>query len=110
MRKVSKEAARAFWQATCLHQDNTEVRVTDGCIQCFLFGNLIAERNVGKNYLMVTNAGWPTPTTKDRLNAILAFLNTSVFQKGHVWYLQRGDSKPVEMDRTVQLPITLNLE
>lgn len=71
MRKVSKNAANAFMTSNPQNwkESNTEVIVfPDGIIYLKLFGNVIAERKNGK--LFITNAGWATPTTKERLNAL----------------------------------------
>jgi hypothetical protein len=70
MRKVSVEAAVAFFNSKERKFSNTEVRVYwDGTVKLYLFDNLIAERYMDK--LIITNAGWNTVTTKDRLNALL---------------------------------------
>ena len=47
----------------------------------FLFGNIIAERR-GEE-IWITNSGWKTITTKDRLNKIGAYL----YAKKGVWHL-----------------------
>lgn len=50
-----------------------------------LHGNEIAYRyNDPKKTLSITNAGWATNTTKERLNSIPG---VSIQQKAGVWYL-----------------------
>ena len=66
MRKISKQIAQAFNQGKTKSIGNTS---TNGH-QVFLHGNLIAWRSPG-NTLELTLAGWPTVTTRERLNAIL---------------------------------------
>lgn len=58
--------------------------VTDGK-SMYLFGNKIAEWR--EDGLWITNCGWQTPTTKDRLNSIGAYLNFGIYQRNHKWYL-----------------------
>ena len=48
----------------------------------FLHGNKIAEKRDGA--LWITNAGWNTVTTKERLNGLDG---VTIFQRKHVWYL-----------------------
>lgn len=66
MRKISKQIANAFTSGQTMDMGNSH---TDGK-SVYLFGNLIAWRSPG-NTLELTLAGWPTVTTRDRLNAIL---------------------------------------
>ena len=66
MRKISKQIAEAFNQGKTKTIGNT---FTNGK-EVFLHGNLIAWRSPG-NTLELTLAGWPTVTTRERLNAIL---------------------------------------
>jgi len=65
MRQVTRVTAEAFMRGETKVSGNTE---TDGtCV--WLHGNKIAER-VTENEVIVTLAGWPTPTTRERLNGI----------------------------------------
>lgn len=77
-RKVTKSIVSAFIAGTPLTVSNSQ---TDGT-RLFLFGNLIAEKR--KDGIYITNAGWDTNTTKERLNALP---NVSICQKKRVWYL-----------------------
>ena len=83
----------AFIDGTPFRRDNTEVRVTDYAVSIYLFGNKIATRYIGlglmfdvkkPNEVIITNCGWPTNTTKDRLNALP---NVRINQLKGVWYL-----------------------
>lgn len=78
MRLITKEITRAFNQGERLIKDNTH---TDGKA-IWLHGNKIAEKRDGA--LWITNAGWSTTTTKERLNALHG---VSITQKNFVWYL-----------------------
>ena len=77
-RKVTSSIVDAFLSGRSLKVGNTE---TDGS-SIRLHGNLIAIRENGKLY--VSNAGWFSNTTKDRLNGIPGVYINQV--KGE-WYL-----------------------
>ena len=66
MRKISVAIAKAFCNSTSKKLNNTE---TDGQ-NIWLYGNLIAKK--GKGQVWISNAGWCTQTTHDRLRAILS--------------------------------------
>lgn len=100
MRKISKEAAEAFMKTKNYKKDNTEVYINEhsagGTItQMFLFGNLIAEHS--DTGLYITNAGFFTNTTKERLTALPG---VSICQKNRAWYLngQQWDGKRIRIN------------
>ena len=71
MRKITKEAIAAFNEARPFRKDNTEIMVLPNVTVMKLFGNEIAYRyNDPDRTLMITNKGWQSDTTKERLNAI----------------------------------------
>ena len=78
MRKVTEQAVAAFMNGYNFKSGNTEVR--DSAM--YLHGNKIAEWRDGE--LWITNAGWPSNTTKERLNGIPG---VSIQQKNWEWYL-----------------------
>lgn len=87
MRKVTQEIARAFLNGETRIVGNS---MTDG-EKLFLHGNLIAcKRMAGqtKDGLYITNAGWPSNTTKERLNGLPG---VSIYQKKGVWYLNGNE-------------------
>lgn len=54
-----------------------------------LFGNEIAYRyNDPQQTLVITNCGWKTNTTKERLNALP---NVHIYQSNGVWYLNGNE-------------------
>lgn len=68
-RKISMEAAQALEQHWAFKKANTEVRqVGRGKSRLYLHGHAIAEM-VGDE-IYITDAGYPTATTKERLNAL----------------------------------------
>lgn len=94
MRKVTRNAAAAFLAGQDFRQGNTEVlhvhpAGSPACRCLFkLHGNTIAETLDGGRTLRLTLAGWPTPTTRERLNGLLdAWLGrptfTGFFQRDH---------------------------
>jgi hypothetical protein len=92
MRKITKESIKAFLNAESFSKSNMIVKIeaTENGLPClvrlYLHGNMIAERHVNKRTerLYITNCGWFTNTTKERLNALP---NVSIKQKNFVWYL-----------------------
>lgn len=76
MRQIEQQMLQAFaehrqhWK-----RDNTQLdTITSGHCQVItihLFGNLIACFNTGNQILSFNNAGWPSKTTHNRLNALL---------------------------------------
>ena len=84
-RKITQEAVNAFMNATKYNKGNTTVRVLDNVTILELHGNPIAYRYNDPSYtLSVTNCGYFTNTTKERLNGIP---RVCVYQKKGKWYL-----------------------
>jgi hypothetical protein len=77
-RKVTNSIVSAFISGNELKVSNSK---TDGK-SLYLFGNKIAEKR--KDGLYITNAGWRSNTTKERLNALP---NVSIYQKNGEWFL-----------------------
>lgn len=92
MRKVTRESINAFLNRDTYYKSNTSVKdeqfKTLGGIYLkntilYLHGNAIAKLTPnGKLY--ITNAGWSTNTTKERLNALP---NVRINQKNFEWFL-----------------------
>ena len=78
MRRITAEITRAFEERRTLKIDNS---YTDGN-SLWLFGNKIAEWRDG--YLWITDAGWDSKTTKERLNGLSG---VNIRQERGVWYL-----------------------
>ena len=64
---------------------NTKVVTENGVSKMYLFGNLIAtlDHNVG-GVMEITNAGWRSNTTKERLNGLP---NVNIRQVKGEWFL-----------------------
>jgi hypothetical protein len=85
MRKITQQSINAFNNAKEFKGSNTTVEVFPNVTVLKLFGNAIAYRyNDPLKELWITNAGWESQTTKERLNALD---NVSIEQRKGVWYL-----------------------
>lgn len=85
MRQITEKSIDAFLNAKPFKRDNTEVVVLPNVTILKLFDNEIAYLyNDPERTLSITNCGWFTPTTKERLNGIP---RVSISQKKGEWYL-----------------------
>lgn len=82
MRQVTKEITEAFLSGKAKKINNT---TTDGK-SLFLFGNKIAEHR--EDGLYITNCGWFSKTTKERLNGIEG---VRIYQAKKKWYLNGNE-------------------
>jgi len=82
-RKITKEAVSAFLSRTPFRKSNMVVENDGGVTYLKLHGNKIAAIN-SSNEMWVSDAGWSTNTTKERLNGLPG---VRVNQKNHQWYL-----------------------
>lgn len=83
MRKTTERAIAAFYSREIVKLGNTKVDVDYfGNPRLFLFGNQIAR--IVDNVLEITNAGWSSATTKERLNGLRG---VQITQRKGVWYL-----------------------
>lgn len=80
--QTSKNAGNAFMLGKEFNSSNTKVKNIEGVTILSLFENDIAFNDNGK--ISITNCGFKTNTTKDRLNAID---NVDIQKKKGVWYL-----------------------
>ena len=85
MKKITKESVAAFYSGTPFNESNTSVEVLPNVTILKLFGNEIAYLyNDTERTLSITNAGWQSVTTKERLNGLKG---VQISQKDYVWYL-----------------------
>ena len=83
MRKITKQAVEAFNRNQNFNGDNTNVSIcAGGIVRMYLHDNLIAEKFNGS--LKITNCGWQTNTTKERLNGLPG---VSISQVKGEWFL-----------------------
>lgn len=67
MRKITRQTVNAFFGNSKL--SNSNMLVSDGNV--YLHGNLIAKK-VNNTTIAINFCGWATPTTADRINAIVS--------------------------------------
>jgi hypothetical protein len=85
MRVITENAIEKFLNAETFKVSNTEVEVLPNVTILKLFGNAIAYRyNDPERTLSITNCGWQSNTTKERLNGLP---NVSISQKSGKWFL-----------------------
>lgn len=82
-RKITKEAVSAFLERRPFSKSNMKVVEDYGIYRLKLHNNTIATIDE-LGVLSVSNAGWASNTTKERLNGLP---NVSVYQKNWNWYL-----------------------
>jgi len=83
MRKITEESINAFLNRTNFSKANMIVKNENEETRLKLHGNTIAILNEN-NELFITNCGWESNTTKERLNALP---NVSIRQKNFEWFL-----------------------
>ena len=83
MRKITKEAVDKFLSREPFKKSNMEVDQCYGQFRLKLHGNTIAVLDE-LGVLSVSNAGWASNTTKERLNGIPG---VRVHQKNWNWFL-----------------------
>jgi len=81
MRKITKQMQFHFYNFTDWKSGNTKVEHFQGVSKITLHGNLIAKLD---DHLHITNAGWTSNVTKERLNALQG---VGIYQKNGEWYL-----------------------
>ena len=98
MRKITEDAVEKFLNAETFKSSNTEVKVLPNVTVLELFGNEIAYRyNDPEKTLSITNCGYKTDTTKERLNGLP---NVNIQVKKGVWYLNgvEWDGKLIDIE------------
>lgn len=89
MRKITKAAINAFMNAQAYKSSNTEVKILPNVTVLILHDNEIAYKyNDPAQTLSITNAGWKSNVTKERLNALPG---VRIQQKKGVWYLNGNE-------------------
>lgn len=91
-RKITTDAINAFMAGQKFHRDNTSVEIenehgslpSEMIVKLKLHGNLIAKRFLLSGSVYISNAGWQSNTTKERLNGIPG---VHIVQRKGQWYL-----------------------
>jgi hypothetical protein len=84
MRQITQESINAFMNEFTFNKSNTIIKVYNDVVKMYLHDNMIAIKDRTTNKISITNAGWESNTTKERLNGIPG---VSIQQKNFVWYL-----------------------
>lgn len=85
MRQITNDSINAFMNAKPFSRQNMIVEVLPNVTILKLHNNAIAYRyNDPERTLKITNCGWFSNTTKERLNALP---NVHIQQKNWNWYL-----------------------
>lgn len=73
-------------------RSNTEVKIMCGgaVAAVYLHNNLIAVLHLNAGLTYTSSAGWRTPTTKSRLNALLERHGIAIHQVRGTWYWDSG--------------------
>lgn len=98
MRKITSESVNAFLNAKEFKKSNMSVEVLPNVTVLKLFGNEIAYLyNDPQKTLSITDAGWETVTTKERLNGIP---NVKISQIKGQWHLNgvEWDGKLIDIN------------
>ena len=82
-RKITNESVDKFLSRETFRKSNMEVDQCFGQYRLKLHGNTIAVLDEF-NMLSISNAGWESNTTKERLNGLP---NVRIHQRKFVWYL-----------------------
>ena len=90
MRQITRDSIRAFRNGNNFKRGNTEVKTHAdkewnkdlNYRELLLHGHVIADMN--ENGLFISDGGWQTATTKERLNG---FPNVHIYQKNFQWFL-----------------------
>lgn len=94
MRKINKLTFDAFYKGINFSLSNTAVQTVGSLTKLFLHGHCIAKFDRESNKLFITNCGYQTKVTKERLN-ILEGVN--IYQSKGIWYLngEEWDGKEI---------------
>ena len=95
MSKIADRAARKFLQGQPFSSGNTRVVVSENQVELTLHGNTIAWRRppIHGQSFFICMQGWPTVTTRDRLNALP---QVWLRQKQHAQFLDDQEIGPYE--------------
>ncbi len=98
MRKVTEQCAVALNYNREMKMSNTQVfKHEDGYWVMSLHRNWIVKK-ANDGSIWISNAGWFTPTTKERLNGFLDVIGSdcAIYQKKGNWYIKGLQEQPVQ--------------
>ena len=97
MRQITSDSINAFMNAKPFKRQNMSVEVLPNVTILKLHNNAIAYKyNDPKETLSITNCGWFSNTTKERLNGLP---NVNIYQKNFEWFLngKKWDGKLIDI-------------
>jgi len=99
MRKITEESVRAFIEERQFNKSNMAVLESNGETHLALFGKVIAKKSDDIYY--ITDCGWQTATTKERLNGLLLALDAGqIWQDRGQWFFYRkADNLEIHMNK-----------
>jgi len=106
MRKVTEQTCSAFLSGEIARCGNTCTAITGNEIFLVLHGKTIAKRTLDDNSIVwVTLAGWPTVTTRDRLNGLCHMLGKGRFyqSKGEQYFTTPQGEVPIDCHDWIRL-------
>lgn len=111
MRKITKESAQALRNQEFYNNSNTKVSfgyvnadTSTVEMDMHLHNNLIAT-TTGET-LTITDAGWQTVTTKERLNGVLYYFDLGhLFQKDFAWFYMDKNRNVVDFNGSMTFSI-----
>lgn len=98
MRQITSDSINAFLNARKFNRQNMSVEVLPNVTILKLHGNSIAFKyNNPEITLSITNCGWFSNTTKERLNALP---NVNIYQKNFEWFLngEKWDGELIDIN------------
>ncbi len=107
MRKITSKATTAFFEQRNFKSGNTTVTTSETETILSLHGNPIAKLDHETGNLFVSDAGWQTSTTKERLNGVLNQVGEGVFQKNHEWFWNSDERGDWLSDAWQEIPVGL---
>ena len=106
MRKITEEMCSCLMHLYPKLRSNTQVRIEGfqmgfpTIASMYLFGNKIATYHSPTNTLEITNCGWTSNVTKERLNGLPG---VNISQRKGIWYLNGevwdGSLKKIKLER-----------
>ena len=85
MRQITSDSIKAFMNSKPFKRQNMSVEVLPNVTILKLHNNAIAYKyNNPEKTLSITNCGWFSHTTKERLNGLP---NVNIYQKNFEWFL-----------------------
>ena len=83
-RQITEQIVKAFMNDTALRVSNSEVHTDFRNTRLYLFNNLIAKKDKATGKIRINMAGYPTVTTRERLNGIP---NCKIYQRNGKQFL-----------------------